>query len=183
MVWMIHTTRVCKTPCIWVDLFLMTWPLSQVQATAYDPSWETHISCYLLSRFSGMEMGVKYDVFIYEKIDLKGIRKFTMPQASGLSCWLTNNIFNSLLQFISNYVPYFIVFTRAIGFSVGFEDISKCPTHVLGCKHIVVEETRNNMHLTILVALPSASLQINARRWSMKFQYFSPPLHSTWMAR
>lgn len=33
-----------------------------------------------------MEMGVKYDVFIYEKIDLKGIRKFTMPQASGLSC-------------------------------------------------------------------------------------------------
>ena len=47
----------------------------------------------------------------------------------------------------------------------------------------VVQERGGDTHFVILEVDPSASLRIVARRSSMRFQYFSLPLHSLWIAR
>ena len=43
--------------------------------------------------------------------------------------------------------------------------------------------TKRRTHLAALTEWDAASLRTNVRRWSIKFQYFSPPLHSWWIAR
>lgn len=47
----------------------------------------------------------------------------------------------------------------------------------------VAQESGGDTHFAILEVDPSASLRIVARRSSMRFQYFSLPLHSLWIAR
>jgi len=88
----------------------------------------------------------------------------------------SNNIINSLLPVISNDIPYLIVFTNSVGFSISLEDIPECPAY--RCEYSIVEELRDNTYLIALLGLDPASLRTNARRWSIKFQYFSAPLHS-----
>ena len=91
----------------------------------------------------------------------------------------SNNLVNSLLPFVSDDVPYVIIVACAVIISVSLEDIPECPACILGWKHTVVEEgQRDKTHLATLAASDPASLRTNARRWSMRFQYFSPPLHS-----
>lgn len=53
------------------------------------------------------------------------------------------------------------------------------PCIYLGYQYIIVEEEelRDNTHRTIFLVDP-AVLRMKARRWSMRFQYFSAPSHS-----
>jgi len=91
----------------------------------------------------------------------------------------SNDLINSLLPVISNDIRYVVIVTCTVSISISLEDIPECPACILGWKCMVAEEgPGDETHLATFALSDPASLRTNARRWSMRFQYFSPPLHS-----
>ena len=95
----------------------------------------------------------------------------------------TDHIINTLLPLIRNHISDHIIFTRAISSTVCLQNIIECPVYQDYRLMITRYLIKTAAYLVILTVELPAFDRMNSRRSSMRFQYFSHPLHSAYIER